>query len=182
MHTIYYRCLALLLATALCTACGKDSTTGKGAPVPAQTTTSKAAAAATDPVEDAEKQTAAMVHGVSPGKPTAPVELKFSLTAKPVLGTPFTIDVALVATAISDSMTLSVQASDGLEVDTATSLASFPKSLAGALYRHQVKVTPRAEGAFFVNVLVTTTVAGGPQSRSFSIPVLVGGVAALDKP
>jgi hypothetical protein len=185
MHTIHCRCLALLVATALCAACGKDSTAGKAAPAPAQATTSKAAAAAaadTDPLQDAEKQTAGMVHGVSPGKPTAPVDLKFSLAAKPLLGTPLTIDVALIATGSSDSMTLSLQASDELAVDAATSLASFPKSLPGALYRHQVKVTPRAEGAFFVNVLVTTAVPGGPQSRSFSIPVLVGGIAALDKP
>ena len=185
MQTIHYRCLGLLVAAALCTACQNDSTADLAATAPAKTTVAKAAKVvdqASDSVEDAEKLTADMVHGVSPGKPTAPVDLKFSLATKPTLGKPLTVDVALIATDISDSMTLSVQTSEGLEVDAATSLMNFPKSAVGALYRHKLKVTPHAEGAFFVNILVTTAIVGGAQSRSFSIPVLVGGVAALDKP
>ena len=123
-----------------------------------------------------------MVRGVSPGKPTAPVDLKFNISAKPALGVPLEIDLAVFATGAIDSMTLSAQGGDGLEIDAATSLASFPKSAAGVLYRHKLRVTPRAEGAFYVSALVTTLVAGtGPQSRSFAIPLLVGGVAALDR-
>jgi hypothetical protein len=95
---------------------------------------------------------------------------------------PLDIDLAVIATAGTDSMTLSVQASEGIEVDATTSLASFPKSQPGALYRHKLRITPRAEGAFNVSVLITMVVPGsGPQSRSFSIPLLVGNVAALEK-
>ncbi len=176
------RFLTLLLCAACCTACGKD-------PAPAQSGTSTASAvvkprgAPEGPtVEDAEKQTAEMIHGVSPGRPTAPVDLKFSLKSKPGVGSSLAIDLAIIATGPSESLTLSVQAGDGLEVDASTSLATFPQSAVGALYRHLLKVTPRAEGVFFVDVLVTAAVPGGPQSRSFAIPILVGGAAALDKP
>ncbi len=176
------RFLTLLLCTTLCVACSKDpkSVPTGSAPAPAGTNHSDDPQGPT--VEDAEKQTVEMIHGVSPGKPTAPVDLKFSLQAKPGLGVALAIDLALIATGPSDSLTLSVQGGDGFDVDAATSLASFPKSPAGALYRHQLKVTPRAEGVFFLDVVVTAAVPGGPQSRSFAIPVLVGGAAALGKP
>ncbi len=133
-------------------------------------------------VEDANKQTADMVRGVSPGKASAPVDLKFTVTSKPALGTPVEIDLAVIALVNADSMTLSVQGGDGIDVDSATSLASFPKSPPGALHRHKLRVTPRAEGAFGVTVLVTMVVPGsGLQSRTFAIPLLVGNLAALEK-
>jgi hypothetical protein len=186
MHSIQFRFLALALCAALCAACADDSTPDPApAPPPAKPQSTAEAQAELDKnlAEDADKLTADMVRGVSPGKPTAPVELKFSLPAKPRLGTPLSIDIAVITTLSSDGMTLSAQASEGLEVDAGTSLANFPKSPSGTLYRHKLRVTPRAEGAFSVNVLVTTVVPGsGAQSRSFSIPLLVGGVAALDKP
>lgn len=182
MTSIDLRVAAMFACAVLCTGCGGSGTDNAAAPAAKP---DKATKSATNPEEDAlaaaEQQTADMVHGVSPGKPAAPVDLKFNLSAKPELGKPLPIDIALLATGASDAMTLSVQASDGLEVDPATSLANFPKSQVGALYRHQITVTPRAEGAYFVNVVVTTVVPGGPQSRSFAIPLLVGSVAALDK-
>ena len=190
MRSIQLRFLMLALGAALCAACGDrapaDSSADQAAtskPASPQSAAAALAAADSASVEDAEKLTADMVRGVSPGKPTAPVELKFNVAAKPALGAVLSIDVAVLATAPSDSMTLSVQGSTGLEVDPSTSLANFPKSQAGALHRHKLLVTPRAEGAFYLNVLITTVVPGaGPQSRSFSIPLLVGGVAALEKP
>jgi hypothetical protein len=183
MSSLQIRVLVLLGCVALCAACGRHAPADKAqAPAAKQ---NKAGASIKPPdentLEDAEKKTADMVHGVSPGKATAPVDLKFSLTAKPELGAPLAIDIALLATGVSDSMALSVQASDGLDVDPTTSVSTFPKSQVGSLYRHQIKVTPRADGVYYVNVLVTTAVTGGPQTRSFSIPLLVGGVAALDK-
>jgi hypothetical protein len=189
MFSRHLRWLTLALCAALCTACGGNSTADSSpkpavAAKPAKPLSSAAEAAAQDvaSVEDAEKLTANMVRGVSPGRPTAPVDLKFNISAKPALGVPLGIDLAVFATGAIDSMTLSAQGGDGLEIDAATSLASFPKSAAGVLYRHKLRVTPRAEGAFYVSALVTTVVAGtGPQSRSFAIPLLVGGVAALDR-
>jgi hypothetical protein len=187
MHSIQLRFLTLLLAAMLCAACGKGSS-GDAAKVSesskSQPVSGPVDAASPDEasVQEAEKQTSEMVRGVSPGKPSAPVELKFNVAARPALGVPLDIDLAVIATAGTDSMTLSVQASEGIEVDATTSLASFPKSQPGALYRHKLRITPRAEGAFNVSVLITMVVPGsGPQSRSFSIPLLVGSVAALEK-
>jgi hypothetical protein len=187
MHSNHLRFLTVLLAAMLCAACGKGSSgdaakpSQTGQPQPASGP-ADAASADEASVQDAEKQTSEMVRGVSPGKPTAPVELKFNIASKPALGVPLDIDLAVIATGSTDSMTLSVQGSEGIEVDATTSLASFPKSQPGALYRHKLRITPRAEGAFSVSVLITMIVPGsGPQSRSFSIPLLVGSVAALEK-
>jgi hypothetical protein len=181
MTSISPRVAALLVLGALCAACGGSGTDQTGAPAAQSGKATTSPGAADDPLAAADKQTADMVHGVSPGKAAAPVDLKFNLLAKPELGKPLAIDVALIATGASESMTLAVQPAEGLDVDSASSRENFPKSQVGALYHHQISVTPRAEGAFFVNVVVTTVVPGGPQSRSFAIPVLVGGVAALDK-
>jgi hypothetical protein len=189
MHSIHLRLLSLVLLALVAAGCGKDAADsaagGAKAQAPVRDQTSAEAESELDAstIADAEKQTADMVRGVSPGKPVAPVDLKFSVAAKPALGVPLDIDIAVIATGHSDSMTLSVQGGSGIEIDSATSLASFPKSLPGSLYRHKLRVTPRAEGAFNISVLVTTAVPGsGAQSRSFSIPLLVGGLAALDKP
>lgn len=187
MHRIPLRFLGLAACALLCAACSNESP----APVTAatQAASSKPKTAADDEatadaasVEDANKQTADMVRGVSPGKASAPVDLKFTVTSKPALGTPVEIDLAVIALVNADSMTLSVQGGDGIDVDSATSLASFPKSPPGALHRHKLRVTPRAEGAFGVTVLVTMVVPGsGLQSRTFAIPLLVGNLAALEK-
>jgi hypothetical protein len=188
MHSIHLRFVVLALVAVLCAACGKDSSgdgaqasqSGKPQPPGGPASVESADEAL---IEDAEKKTSDMVRGVSPGKPSAPVDLKFNIASKPALGVPLDIDLAVIATGVVDSMTLSVQGGDGIEVDAATSLASFPKSQAGSLYHHKLRLTPRAEGAFSVNVLITTIVPGsGPQSRSFSLPLLVGSVAALEKP
>ncbi|MGH8261834.1 MAG: hypothetical protein ACRET4_00020 [Steroidobacteraceae bacterium] len=189
MHSNHLRLLCLLVMAMLAAACGNDGADSAAGGSPAQGPRGQAKdTAAEDDLDaltlaDAQKQTADMVRGVSPGKATAPIDLKFSIAARPTLGVPLDIDVAVIATGHNDSMTLSVQGGGGIEVDSSTSLASFPKSLPGSLYRHKLRVTPRAEGAFNVNVLVTAAVPGsGAQSRNFSIPVLVGGLAALDKP
>jgi len=189
MHSIHLRLLCLLVTAMLAAACGDNSadSAAGGSPAqgpPGQTKgTDGEGELDASTLADAQKQTADMVRGVSPGKATAPIDLKFNIASRPTLGVSLDIDVAVIATSHSDSMTLSVQGSGGIEVDSSTSLASFPKSLPGSLYRHKLRVTPRAEGAFNVSVLVTALVPGsGAQSRSFSIPVLVGGVAALDKP
>lgn len=189
MHSIHLRLLSLVVMATLAAACGKDAAENAAGGSQAQGGTGQAKSTTADEdldastIEDAQKQTADMVHGVSPGKPVAPVDLKFNIAAKPALGVPLDIDVAVIATGHSDSMTLSVQGNPGVEVDSSTSLASFPKSLPGSLYRHRLRVTPRAEGAFNVMVLVTTAVPGsGAQTRSFSIPLLVGGVGAIEQP
>ncbi len=189
MHSIRLRLMNLLVVATLAAACGKDAaeSAATGPPPPGPQSQANDADAQSDldvlTLADTEKQTADMVRGVSPGKATAPVDLKFNIASRPTLGVPFDVDVAVIATGHSDSMTLSVQGNGGIEVDSSTSLASFPKSLPGSLYRHKLRVTPRAEGAFNINLLVTAAVPGsGAQSRSFSIPVLVGGLAALDKP
>src|SRR5258705_8072685 len=189
MHSIHLRLLCLLVTAMLAAACGKDGADSAAGGSPAQGPPGQATGKDAErdlnasTLADAEKQTADMVRGVSPGKASAPIDLKFNIASRPTLGVPLDIDVAVIATSQSDSMTLSVQGSGGIEIDSSTSLANFPKSLPGSLYRHKLRVTPRAEGAFNVNLLVTAAVPGsGAQSRSFSIPVLVGGLAALDKP
>lgn len=187
MHRIPLHFLALAACALLCTACGKEASapvavTTQGGSTKAEAAADESATADAASVEDANKQTATMVHGVSPGKASAPVDLKFTVTSKPVLGTPVEIDLAVIALTNADSMTLSVQGGSGIDLDSATSLASFPKSSPGALHRHKLRVTPRAEGAFNVTVLVTMVVPGsGLQSRSFAIPLLVGNLAALEK-
>lgn len=183
MHSIHLnlRLGGLLLMLALVAACGKESGSDP-ASMTAGDAGKKAGSAGEMSVEDAERQTADMVRGVSPGKAQAPIELKFSIASRPALGAPVQIDIAVISTAASDAMTLSAQGGPEINIDSSTSLASFQKSQPGSIYRHKLLATPRAEGAFNISVLVTTVVAGsGSQSRSFAIPLLVGNLAALEK-
>ncbi|HZF14470.1 MAG TPA: hypothetical protein VE046_00875 [Steroidobacteraceae bacterium] len=188
MHRILLPFPALAACAFLCAGCNNDTPAPTAAA--GETPATKPNAAGDDDesvadaasVEDANKQTADMTRAVSAGKATAPVDLKFTVTSKPVLGAPVAIDLAVISLASAESMTLSVQGGDGIDVDSATSLESFQKSPPGSLHHHKLRVTPRAEGAFNVAVLVTMVVPGsGLQSRTFAIPLLVGGLAALEK-
>ncbi|CAN5219647.1 hypothetical protein BH24PSE2_BH24PSE2_21840 [soil metagenome] len=112
---------------------------------------------------------------VSPGKPSAPVEMTYRLLTKPEAGMPLDVDVSLSSRVQADVLTIEYGFPDAaLTAVTASKTESIHDPGAGVQYRRSLRVLPRDEGQFHINVVVTLVRAGVPQSRAFSIPVRVG--------
>jgi hypothetical protein len=161
--------IVAILAASL-TGCGDEpepATTG--APAPAAT------AKAVAPANGVEEATRGMVSGVAPGRAAdAAVDLKFELKARPEVGKPLTIDVALVPNVASDVMNVTYLANEGLAVQTSPLPSKYEHVQPGSVYRHQAIVVPKEDGVYALSAIVMVQTDAGDVTRTFSIPVVVG--------
>ena len=171
------RRLALLLAAALAlAACGNE--------VPVEPDPDAAKAADTAAAEKASaalaEATKHMVSGYSPpGKPGAPVDLWWEMKSRPKAGEPLAIELAMVPRVDTTHLRATFIATDGLNVQASPTPASFKDAEAGGIYRHSLSLVPREDGAYYVSVIVLMDLEGGPQARTFSMPVMVGAPADI---
>jgi len=162
---------ALLAATLLLSACGSDEAATE-APV--------AAAPATGGVANQADPVSRMARAVSPGKTGAGVDLRYEILAKPVVGTPFEVEIALVATSNAETVEVAIAGMPGLTV-TNNQVPVVTGVAAGATNIHRFTALADQAGVYYVSVAVTTQLAGVTQARTFSIPVLLGDVQAARK-
>lgn len=118
---------------------------------------------------------AEMVSAVSASKANASVELKFLLPSRPEVGQVMDLDVAVVPRPpVPDSVSVTFQVSDGLEVVDGVQIDSDEKLVAGNPIRHVVKILPKRDGIFALTAVVSFAVQNQNLSRTFSIPVIAG--------
>ncbi len=156
--------------TALC-ACNGDSGT-PAAPTSAPSPHVKTAA----PVKkgpSAADLTAGMVEAVSQGKSTVPVELKFDLPQKPLIGKALQVDIAVMPQIPASVADIQITGTEGLEVAPDASQIEIPSVAEGEVYRHSVKVTPTTDGVLFLGLTVSLKHDEISESRAFSIPLIV---------
>ncbi|MBA3563121.1 MAG: hypothetical protein H0W33_03750 [Gammaproteobacteria bacterium] len=111
----------------------------------------------------------------SPGKPSAPIEMSYSLHDQPVAGAPLRIELAVTARMAADLLTLELNFPDsGLTLVSALGAQRMADPVAGERYMREVRVLPREDGQFHLNVVATLLRDGVPQARAFSIPIRVG--------
>lgn len=113
--------------------------------------------------------TAAGVATRSPGKPTAPITIEFSLAAEPAVGALLAISIAVHASAELGDLALEVRAEDGSAL-----LVAAQTPVAGVPGAWTVTVVPLADVTAYLNVTAQGTLGGVPQTRSVAIPVRVG--------
>jgi hypothetical protein len=118
-----------------------------------------------------------LVEGVPLGKPTAPVEIGFSLTAPPQPNVPFKVRVVLTPSATVPAMTAEVTAGEGLVLLDPIAPVSFEKVSSGSTYEFTVTAQAPIAGGQVINVAVTLTDPVSEQTRAVAFPVLVGGSA-----
>jgi len=131
----------------------------------------RAAAPATQPEQAAKN---ARTHTV---KPSAPIELHYTLQGEPTAGVPLTIELVITSRVAADALRIEVAPT----VDALALLSATPADAAdpaGGRHTRRVVVLPRDDGQFYLNVIATLARNGVPQSRAFSIPLRVGGVAS----
>jgi len=122
-----------------------------------------------------ETNLADMVAAVSAAKAGPPVEMKFSLSARPEVGQVIDLDVALIPRApIPDSVSASFQAFEGLEIIEGAQLERIDKLVDGTPVHHLVKILAKRDGIFAVTAAVSISQSSQDLVRTFSIPVIAG--------
>ena len=172
------RLLVLAALSAILAACGGGDEKSADTPPPATKEPAGTTAGAAPPAESPDDKR--MANAVATGKTSAPVDLKFDILAKPDVGTPFEIELALLPRLAADTLSVEVTGIPGLTVVSGGTL-QFDKVLAGD--RHVAKVLVQADqpGIYYVNVVVRMITQIQTEARTFSVPVVVGAVTPAAK-
>jgi len=114
------------------------------------------------------------------GKTAAAVDLKYDVLAKPDVGQPFEVELALLPRVAADALEVEVTGMPGLTIVSGGAL-KFDAVTAGS--RHAAKVLVRADapGLYYANVIVRLVSKVQTDMRTFSVPVVVGSVPAAEK-
>ncbi|MEQ9563096.1 MAG: hypothetical protein RLN69_11290 [Woeseiaceae bacterium] len=162
------RLATILLCSALAMACQESDTA------------SDAAGAAQNPVATSNKPNASIQDDAvvrSPGKPTAPVSIRYDVVGNAVVGQPVAINLQVSSSVPDQAVTLHYRTNDN-------SAMLFPESQAMRIEMNaapddsprmqQVSVIPQREGRLFLNVSAEVQTANGMMFRSVAIPIQVG--------
>jgi hypothetical protein len=161
------------MAAAGLTACG-----GTPEPDPA------AAAPASDkPAVPRPAEAPDMVSAVSASKAPGAVDVKFALSARPVVGKPVDIRLALTPVVELERMYARFQASQGLTLVKGEETGQIERPAVGKGISHVVTVNPAADGIYSVTVTVISDSPTQSVSRIYSIPIIAGaGLPELPPP
>jgi hypothetical protein len=101
--------------------------------------------------------------------------MRFALSARPVIGTPLIVRVALItATDVAIShVRASFQPGDGLQLQAERNL-DISEPGAGAVIEQELSVVPQQAGVLSLNATVVVDMDGGSLARSYSIPLIAG--------
>lgn len=156
-------------------------------------TSDEAAAAKAARVEAAAKQSAAAQEGTLPGderlanavvvtgKSSAPVDLKYDIAVKPVVGQPFEVELTFVPRVAADSLLVEFSAVEGLTLVGEPAL-NFEKVRAGERYTAKVVGQSEVAGMYYIGVSAQMSTKIQTEMRGFSVPVVVGTPTADEKP
>jgi hypothetical protein len=116
-----------------------------------------------------------MVAAVSSAHSNTPISMRFGLSARPVVGTPLTVTVALIPAAdvgISH-VRASFQPGEGLQLQGERNL-DISDPAAGVVVEQELTVVPQQPGVLSLNATVVVDMDGGSLARSYSIPLIAG--------
>jgi hypothetical protein len=114
-----------------------------------------------------------MVLAASLGKSQLPVDLKFDLKQRPMVGQALDVDVAVMPQIDASPAGIQVVAGDGLAVAPGAERIDLPAVAAGQVYRQSIKVTPSVDGVLMLGLNVSLKHDDVTESRVFSIPLIV---------
>jgi len=115
-----------------------------------------------------------LVAAVSSAHSNTPVDMKFGLAARPAVGTPLKVTVALIPAAgvgISH-IHASFQPGDGLLLQSDRTL-DVSDPAAGVAIEQELSVVPQQSGVLSLGATVVVDMDGGSLARSYAIPLIV---------
>jgi hypothetical protein len=129
------------------------------------------------PASASDKPASAAPTGISPGKPSAPINFRYVVQGTPVVGQPVSIDVFVSSSVTDAPINLYYRVNDA-------SSMSFPESQAKRAElaivpddkprAQQITVIPQREGRLYLNVSAEIETATGTMLKTTSIPIQVG--------
>jgi hypothetical protein len=169
------RPLAMLVLVVSLAACGKSDEDAVATAPPAQSGTAPAAASA--PVADEDKH---LANAVVIGKTAAAVDLKYNLPAKPAVGQPFEIELTFLPRLAADRLEVEATGIPGLALVGETK-ATFEGVASASRHVMRLLVNADGPGVYYVGIVARMVSKVQTDARTFSIPVVVGQVAATQK-
>jgi hypothetical protein len=133
------------------------------------------------PVSPAQRLSRTMVSAVVANKSAAvPVQVKFSLGARPTAAEPLDVGLVLLPTAATiDRITGKIVTDDGLDVVGGAEITATDHPAEGVPLEHAVKLLPRRDGVFTFNAVITVDSGADTSTETFSMPLIVGaGITA----
>jgi hypothetical protein len=158
-----------LCALAALTACQKNSGTAPAAKKAPHV--GKPAAVQAGPTP--EQMTAGMVEAVTQGKSLTAVGLKFELAQRPVAGQPLEVGIALLPQIAGTDATVAVSGPDELKLAADDTEIDFAAVTPSQVYRHVIRLIPRAEGVFLLTLSVNLKHDPYVDTRVFAVPIIV---------
>jgi hypothetical protein len=115
-----------------------------------------------------------MVTAVSSARSTTPIGMKFLLSARPAVGTPLTVTLALIPAADVGISHIHVlfQPGEGLQLQSERNL-DITEPGAGTVIEQELSVVPQQSGVLSLNATVVVDMDGGSLARSYVIPLIV---------
>lgn len=115
-----------------------------------------------------------MVAAVSASKAPGAIDVRFRLSAKPTVGQPLDIELALTPTVELESLFARFRASDGLELTKGAETLHYDRPAVGTSLSHTVTVVPKSDGIFNVTATVLTDSAKDSIASTYTIPLIAG--------
>ena len=158
-----------LLTTLSLAACGGAGESSQPQPATADTVAAKPAAEAA-------------LTGSSPGKPTAPISMRYEIVGNPIVGAPALINIHVSSAQGPVTVNYSITDTSALmfQQGQVQRLEIVDPSAAGGM--QQLTVIPQREGRLYVNVSAEVQTPGGAMIRSMAIPIKVGAAPAEVRP
>jgi hypothetical protein len=161
------RALATLAMAIMLAACGlsTNKSGAGGQPQNRETKPGRQSAEIVDPD---------MVAAVSSARSTTPISMKFGLSARPAVGTPVTVTLALIPASDVGISHIHVlfQPGDGLQLQSDRTL-DISQPGAGTVIEQELSVVPQQSGVLSLNATVVVDMDSGSLARSYAIPLIV---------
>ncbi len=171
------RIFAVVALTAVLAACNRGDDQ-QAASKDTSAATNAATEAAAPPLESPDDKR--MANAVATGKVGAAVDLKYDVLAKPDVGQPFEVELALLPRLAADALEVEVTGIPGLTV-VSGGVTRFEGVMAGQRYVAKVLVQADAPGIYYANVVAKTITQVLTEARTFSVPLVVGAMPAAQK-
>ncbi|NOY71337.1 MAG: hypothetical protein GXP14_03010 [Gammaproteobacteria bacterium] len=108
------------------------------------------------------------------GKVSAPIEMKYTLDAKPELGKPLNIEIQFSTSQSSDQIKASIKPTTGLNLQTMQHDFILPLDKKGETTLIVIPLTPQEAGLNYLHIIARINIRGKSQAKAFSIPVTIG--------
>ena len=171
--------IAVVALSALLAACGGGEQ--EQAATTAKKPVEKPAAAAAKTAVPADGPDSFKANAVATGKTAAGVDLKYDLLAKPDPGQDFEIELVFLPRVAADALEVEVTGIPGVAI-VSGGTARFESVTAGERYPAPVVARADAPGLYYLGVSARMVSKVQTEARTFSVPVVVGAVAAAEKP